>query len=381
MAFYTTLIVADTDDWTSEGLAGGAYNKVIRWSFEKQGLWRPAGAPTTDPGAPPAVDLYIDDGRGGEYQYQAVHWENPSVWNRQIADGLETQDPGNPGVANFAYVKVKNRGTTDANGVVKVYHCKPGAGLTWPTDFEQAEPLAGLPTGNVLANSGNEVKIGPFTWTPNANMYGHDCLLAIVTAEGDPSNVDNLEPGQTIQEWRLVPHDNNVGQRNVPLLPGGEGGEALKAALDGAFFFAGNNFNKPAQMELRVDVPKIMAAKGWRLLFTGIEDNKFWLRAGEKRRIELNLVKGAEFTADEIRRTGPTTFTVHLYANGMLIGGMSYCVHPDIKKAPSRPESRCLEPAQQLLDCLKLSGDRKVKKVYVKKVSVDIEFDHDCGCN
>ena len=62
------------------------------------------------------------------------------------------------------------------------------------------------------ANNGNEVTIGPFEWTPNVNAYGHDCLLAIVTADGDPSNIDNLEPGQTFQEWRLIPHDNNVGQ-------------------------------------------------------------------------------------------------------------------------------------------------------------------------
>ena len=37
---------ADTGDWTSEGLSGGAYGKVIRWAFEKQGLFQAAGAPT-----------------------------------------------------------------------------------------------------------------------------------------------------------------------------------------------------------------------------------------------------------------------------------------------------------------------------------------------
>jgi hypothetical protein len=372
---YNKLVEADTDDWTSEGLAGGAYNKVIRWSFEKQNLWA---------GAPPTVDLYIDDGRGGEYQYQAVHWNNPSVWNRTAADGGTTQDPGVEGVPSFAYVKVKNRGTTNASGVVKVYHCNPGAGLTWPTDFQQADPVAGLPTGTVLANNGNEVIVGPFNWTPNANVYGHDCLLAIVTADGDPSNVSNLEPGQTIQEWRLVPHDNNVGQRNVNLVPGGGGGEALAAAMDGAVFFAGNNFNKPAQMELRVDVPKVLASKGWRLQFAGLADNRFRLKAGEKRRIELKLSKGAEFTAGQIRSAADKTFTVYLYGNGILMGGMSYFVDPDMTE-PShgrgRPGTQCKDVAQELLDCLKLSGDRKVKKVCVKKVSVDIQLDNDCGCD
>ena len=385
MAFYNNLFDADADDWLSEGLAGGAYNKVIRWSFEKQGLWQAPNAPvpTIQPGEPPAVDLYIDDGRGGEYQYKAVHWTNQSVWNRQSPDGGATHDPAIEGASNYAYVKVKNRGTTNANGVVKVYHCKPGAGLTWPTDFEQAEPLAGLATGNVLANNGNEVVVGPFTWTPNANVYGHDCLLAIVEAQGDPSNVSNLEPGQTIQEWRLVPHDNNVGQRNVDLVPGGGGGEGLMAGLDGAVFFAGNNFNKPATMELSVDVPEILAAKGWRLQFAGLAGNQFRLKAGEKRRIELKLSQGDEFTADEIRSAADRNFTVYLYGNGILMGGMTYQVDPSMtepSQGKDRPGAQCREAAQDLLDCLKISGAQKVKKVCVKKVSLDIELGHNCDC-
>lgn len=379
-AFYNTLVDADDDDWTSEGWAGGAYHKVFRWAFEKQGLWRAPGAPTTDIGAPPAVDLYIDDGRAGEYQYQAVHWNCPSVWNRTLADGATGPEPGVAGVLSYAYVRVKNRGTTNANGTVKVYHCLPGAGLTWPTDFVQAGPVAGLPTGNVLANNGNEVTVGPFEWTPNENAYGHDCLLAIVEADGDPSNVNNLEPAQTIQEWRLVPHDNNIGQRNVPLVPGGGGTEALAAALDGAVFFAGNNFNRPSDMDLRVEMPRVLAAKGWKVQFAGMPHNRFRLKAGEKREITLRLVKGADFTADEVRLAADRNITVYLQGNGVLLGGMTYRVDPDIKEVtqPGRPAGRCTDVAQDLVDCLKVSGGRKVKKVCVRKVAVDIELDSDC---
>jgi zinc metalloprotease ZmpB len=382
-AFYNTLVNADTDDWTSEGWAGGAYHKVLRWAFEKQGLWRAPGAPTTAIGAPPAVDLYIDDGRAGEYQYQPVHWNCPSVWNRTAADGGVTQQPGVAGVTSYAYVRVKNRGTTNASGTVKVYHCLPGAGLTWPTDFVQAGPVAGLPTGNLLANNGNDVIVGPFNWTPNANVYGHDCLLAIVEASGDPSNVNNLEPGQTIPEWRLVPHDNNIGQRNVNLVPGGGGGEALAAALDGVVFFAGNNFNKPAAMELRVDLPRALAATGWRIQFAGLPDGKFQLKAGEKREITLRLVKGADFTAAAIRAAADRDFTVYLYGNGTLLGGMTYRLDPDRKEAAGdgRPKEPCRDLAQHLVDCLKVSGGRKVKKVCVKKVALDVELENDCDCD
>ena len=43
-------------------------------------------APTA--ASPPAVDVYIDDGRQGEYPFQPVHWHNTSMWNRNAPDGL-----------------------------------------------------------------------------------------------------------------------------------------------------------------------------------------------------------------------------------------------------------------------------------------------------
>ena len=44
------------------GYVGGAYGKVLAWAFEKQNL---------NNGAPPGVDVYIDDGRAGEYQLRS----------------------------------------------------------------------------------------------------------------------------------------------------------------------------------------------------------------------------------------------------------------------------------------------------------------------
>jgi zinc metalloprotease ZmpB len=377
----------DQLNWISEGLDGGAYNKVIRWAFEKQGNYQSPGTPTpvTTPGAPPAVDVYIDDGRGGEYQYQAVHWQNQSMWNRNTNDGLTGHQNGIDGQTNYMYAKVKNRGTTVANNItVRAYHTKPGAGLTWPYDFVEMNPVGGLPIASIPANSASEVQVGPFEWEPNINAYGHDCVLMIASAAGDPSNIDNFTGTESIQEWRLVPHDNNIGQRNVSVVPGAGGGEALVAALDGAFFLAGNNLNRRAVMELRVEMPALLTEKGWQLVFGGISDNKFLLKAGEKRRIQLTLKKGTEFTKADIEGSSDRQINVSLLANGILLGGMSYYVDPNLKKPsggkqPSGKE--CDDAAQQLLDCLKISGGKKVKKVCVKKVSVDIELDSDCGCD
>lgn len=91
----------DLENWTSEGISGGAYNKVIRWSFEKQGSYS---------AQPPAVDVYIDDGRAGEYQFQANHWTNTSMWNRNAADGMTVHQNAIEGATNYMYGKMKNRG-------------------------------------------------------------------------------------------------------------------------------------------------------------------------------------------------------------------------------------------------------------------------------
>ncbi len=366
---YNKLKDADADDWTSEGLAGGAYHKVIRWSFEKQGLFS---------GNPPAVDLYIDDGRGGEYQYQAVHWANQSVWNRVAADGVYGHEPGQAGVASHAYVRVKNRGSTDATGTVTLWHCLPGAGLTWPTDFVQIGTA--MTTGNVQANNGNIAVVGPFTWTPNVNAYGHDCLIAVVETAQDPSNVSNFNTTDTIAEWRLVPHDNNVGQRNVQL-GSGESGEAFAEALDGAFFLVGNPFNRTAHMTIEVTMPEVLEARGWSLGFAGLAAGGFRLEPGAKRRMDLQLTRGADFVADDVRATADRDITVHVLADGLIIGGMTYVVDPELKRRP-KPQAKpcCDEAARRLLDCLG-APKGKVKKARVKTITVDVTMaDDDDGC-
>ena len=383
LGFCNALMAVDLLNWTSEGLYGGAYNKVIRWAFEKQGLFQPPGAPTPvmSAGAPPAVDVYINDGRNGEYEYKYDHWNNTSVWNRHSADGGTTHQSAVLGATNYAYVKIKNRGTAAAsNVVVKGYHCLPGAGLTWPTDFVQMTPLAGIPVASIGPNNTEEVTVGPFEWTPNANVYGHDCLLMIASADGDPSNVDNFTAGESIEEWRLVPHDNNVGQRNVQLVPGGGGMEALMRGLHEHIFFAGNTFRRRASMELKVQLPKLLSTNGWQIRFKDLQRNRFVLKPGEKRPIVIDLVPGKTFTGEQVRQTEDRDISITLFANDMLLGGMTYRLDPDLKEPMNQPPddvSKHNEKATELLKSLHLNG-RKVAKVRVRNVSLDIELGDEC---
>ena len=222
--FATALMNADIGTRDFEGYKGGAFNKVIRWSFEKQGLYQPPGSPrpVTTAGAPPSVDVFIDDGRHGEYQFQPVYWETTDIWNR-LAPGVGGGVHQTPvvGQTNFAYVRVRNRGSQQANNVVvRGYSANPSAVLSWPDDWtpmdtRQLNVAGGIPPG------GNVV-VGPFNWTPR--NVGKETILMEVSADGDFSNIDprTFFPCATgpTQEWQLVPFDNNLGQRNVAPVAG-----------------------------------------------------------------------------------------------------------------------------------------------------------------
>lgn len=209
--WWEALTATDAFDWTSEGLVGGAYHKVIRWAFEVQGLFRPPGDPTTSPGAPPDVDVFIDDGRSGIYEpYLDDFTASPGVWNRRFPDGGTAHEEPMAGFPNYVYVRVGNRGTQTADDpVVRLFQADPASGLEWPTDWTAAATPQLFADGPIA--SGSDTVVGPFAWTPTA--AGSVALLASASATDDSSNADTV--GGTIAAWRLVPFDNNLAQRDT----------------------------------------------------------------------------------------------------------------------------------------------------------------------
>ena len=213
--FASSLMKADLADWPAEAISGGAYQKVLRWAFEKQGLYQLAGAATqnNNEGAPPPVDIYIEDGRHGEYQFQPNYWNCQAIWNRRRGDGGTRHEQPVAGVTNYAYAKIKNLGSrTATHVVVRAYQCRPSARLVYPGDWQRMQ-TARLAAADVPPHSSGEVVVGPFKWVPSRG--GRGCMLMLATAAGDPSNIENFTVGDKIPNWRLVPHDNNIGQRNV----------------------------------------------------------------------------------------------------------------------------------------------------------------------
>jgi hypothetical protein len=347
--YASDLIAAELGDWTSADQVGGCYWKVIRWAFEKQGLYQPAATPkpNNNIGPPPPVDVYIDDGRHGEYQYVAgdgyynlqKFWETTDIWNRHDPDGkLEHQTPI-VGRRNYAYARVKNRGTTTAaNVIVRGWHCRPSAGLVWPDDWNPmttaSRTIASLP-------SGGQTIVGPFEWHPH--VTGHECMLISASGPGDLANNDPASglpaaAGPT-PLWRLVPCDNNLGLRAVIPVPGGGHRDDLVEAFRGRRFWASNPFAHTAKVEIRAVMPAFLTSRGWTVHLDNPGGSSFSLGPRDSRVIRPRLISGQDFTALEVQAAGYVAIEFVVLADRLVVGGLTYVLEPDMRE-PAEESAR-----------------------------------------
>lgn len=184
---------------------GRVVHKVIRWAFEKQNAFN---------GLPPVYDVYIDDGRNGEYDYSEDICDTLDIWNRHKPDnGNENQMPI-CGEVNYAYVIVRNRGLENSGPAeVKAFRNSPNCchkekeDLCWPQDFI---PLQ-TPSRRVDDINPNDFEIvGPFKWIP---CDKNDSLLFSVSTEPDMSNIEIIRPGFSVNAMKLAQFDNNIAFR------------------------------------------------------------------------------------------------------------------------------------------------------------------------
>lgn len=203
-----------------EGHPGGAVHKVIRWAFERQGAYQPIGAipPITTVGAPPDFDIYINDGRNGEYGYLDDFCHSLEIWNRNCADGDPAHQQPIPGIDNYAYVIVRNRGTKPipAGWTITGYQlrdntccgcCDDCKNLQWPKDFIKMKQSLYV-SAQPIAPDDYQITTA-LTWRPGEN----DCMMMVADAKRDPSNLNFIRPGESIPAKRLVPLDNNIAMR------------------------------------------------------------------------------------------------------------------------------------------------------------------------
>lgn len=377
--YVTALQNADVANASPDGIPGGTLGKVFRWAFEKQGLFQPAGAPTpvTTPGAPPAVDVYIDDGRAGEYGYLGDFWDNTEVWNRLAPDGGTSHQTPVTRQLNYAYVRIRNRGTSTATGVVvRGYHARPTAGLTWPDDWT---PMTTSQLSAADLAAGGTGVVGPFSWVPTE--VGHECMLMEVSCPGDRSNIDvggglPCAFGPT-PHWRLIPLDNNLAQRNVAPVAGGGGATGLLSSFRDAYFYASNPFDRSVRVTLDAELPSLLTERGWGLRYTSGAAS-FTLGPRAVRKVRFELTEGADFTPDEVRKAGEDLrIRIRMRVDGSVVGGMSYAIDPHLTRPPrTRPgkqRGRLDELAEELLEGLDLRH-REVHSVDVTHVILDVEL-------
>jgi zinc metalloprotease ZmpB len=379
--YVTALANADAAIASFQGVPGGTIGKVVRWAFELQGLFQPAGAPTpvATRGAAPAVDVYIDDGRGGEYPYIDDFWDNTNVWSRRAADGGTTHQEPVVRRANYAYVRVRNRGTQTATGVVvRGYHCPPSSGLVWPDNWS-AMNTAQLSAPDIPP--GGTVVVGPFTWVPTE--LGHECMLMEASCPGDRSNIDlatNLPCAfGPVAHWRLIPFDNNLAQRNVVPVAAGGGASGLLASFKDRRFTANNPSDETVHIELEAILPSLLIERGWKVRFVNPPTPSFTLAPRASRDVRFELEGGAEFGPGEIERLGDhAIIRLRTLVDGAIVGGMSYALDPHLSRPPSpfpprRRASRSGGLAEELLEGLEVRR-REVRSVEITKVTLEIEF-------
>ena len=238
-------------------------------------------------GSPPAVDVYIDDGRGGEYQYQPNWYSNQNIWNRLAADGGTTHQDPVVNQTNYAYVNIKNRGSQDATGViVQGFHAIPSIGLEYPNDWEiMTTPAAAGAT--VPANNGGTVTVGPFEWTPT--HIGHECMFMIATADGVRQQRQQHRSRRFYTRVEASPErqQHRAAQRR----PGGRGGglQGLMASFENSPIRLKNPGSQHAKMTVVATLPPLLVDKGWKMEFSG--GSEFVLGPKESVRLVPKLLR------------------------------------------------------------------------------------------
>src|SRR5262249_84236 len=149
-------------------------------------------------------------------------------------------------------------------------------------------------------NNSAEVTVGPFQWVPS--QIGHECMFMVVSATGDPSNVSNIGAGDSIPEWRLVPNDNNIGQRNVFPVAGGSGLKGLVASLDGSKILIKNPLKTDARVMIQTILPNFLVKGGWQVTFANPGAGAFSLKPGEAKTVALKLQPGKDFTPSDVAK-------------------------------------------------------------------------------
>ena len=185
----------------------------------------------------PAPDLWMQDNADdtGIEPDPSTNWMciSDDIWVRNSSDGLTNQDHQNPNgeQLNYVYVRVRNRGCTDAaaqSGTLKLYWAKASSALGWPSPWDGSVTtpalMGGLIGGQSMTVSGGGTEIVEFPWMPpdpsDYVSFGadqtHFCLLARI--ETSPTAPFGMTTPETGNLWANVADNNNIVWKNITVV-------------------------------------------------------------------------------------------------------------------------------------------------------------------
>ena len=300
------------EGWRS--LANGLHQKVIYDTFQQRNLF----------GYPPLpVDVYIDDGRNGGYDFLQRFWNCEDLVVRRNSTDSPTMGHEQPilNQPNYLWAKVKRKGSGDLGTVnVKAFSCSPGTGLIWPVHWTATTPTS-IPATTL--GTSTEEWVGPFEFVPTEE--NHSCILAIVEAENDPANTETLVGN--VSHGLLVPFDNNIAQRNLSPVSGGGGKQSRR-------FRVINSTNHFASISLDVqhDLPK-----AWKIDFDvpNIKDISLPPYGERWVTLRVDIPPDAEFQ----NRSERARVAIESLVDGIPDGGMTFdFVHPSLYNPVEKPQ-------------------------------------------
>jgi len=242
--------------------------------------------------------------------------------------------------------------------VVKGFHALPGVGLVYPTDWiAMATPQLTAP--NLAAHDAVGVVVGPFKWAPS--QVGHECMFFSVSAKGDPSNIDGGITGP-IPEWRLVPNDNNIAQRNVhPVFP-----QLVKVDWEKLPFWIRNHGKDPVRLGLTVKVPEWLGRLGWKFSVPQITKDRAVLKPDQLLKVSVAMTKGKPYDTAVLAKQADHDIVFTVLQDDMPVGGMTYRLSTDAKhvlKAPRKVPagSRSAKAANRKSAVVRSSRSKKIR--------------------
>ena len=158
--------------------------------------------------------------------------------------------------------------------------------------------------------------MGPLTGRTRLHAHGG-------SATGDPSNIHNFSVGNSVPDWRLVPHDNNIALRSVFPVTGSDAGQLVKD-FSGISFQVKNPFNKSALMSVKAFLPSFLVKRGWKISFGKAGAATFMLEPGVAQDVDIKLRAGRHFSAADVANEKHPGIEIIARADGIVVGGISF---------------------------------------------------------